>query len=161
MATSGKTAIPITHARREIGGVVRRAPEKSSQTFPVGALLIRSAGSIVMGATGTAQSTGLVGFAKNSGQNLTTNGLAKCEYFRFKAFQPIKIVLPGVWTGSAHRGVTAGFSMDTAGSVVLQTTAASVGTIISEVEWDSGVAVADGDSNVVVYFQPAQAALAE
>jgi len=159
-AVTGKTSTIPRIARRKVGAIVRRLPEASSQTFPQGALLIRTAGSIKMGATGTAQSTGLVGLARNTGQNLSTDGLAKCEYYAFEQGMAIKLTLGGTWTGSAHRGATAGLSMNTAGAVILQTTAASVGTIQSEVEWDSGVAVADGDVNVVVYFVPADTAIA-
>lgn len=160
MATSGKTSTIIAAGRRKVGAKVRRLPETSAQTFPKGALLIRTAGSLKVGATGTAQSTGLLGFAAQSGQSLSADGLAQCPYFAFEQGEAIKITLGGTWTGSAHRGATAGFSMNTAGAVVLQTTAASVGTIVKEVEWDSGVAVADGDVNVVVYFVPADAAIA-
>lgn len=157
---TGKTSTVPRVGRRKVGARVRRLPEGSSQTFPTGALLIRSAGSVVMGATGTVQSTGILGLAASTGQNLSANGLAKAAYFALEPGDAIKIVLPGTWTGSAHRGATAGFSMNTAGVVVLQSTAGNAGTILSEVEWDNGIAVTDGDVNVVVYFVPASTAIA-
>jgi hypothetical protein len=159
-AVTGKTAIVVKPGPRKTGAEVKRLPEASSQTFPVGALLSRTAGSLKMGSTGTSQSVSLLGFAIQSGQSLSADGLAKTPYYAFEQGKAIKITLGGTWTGSAHRGATAGFTMNTAGAVFLQTTAASVGTIVREVEWDNGVAVADGDVNVVVYFIPADAALA-
>lgn len=160
-AITGKTAIIPTPGPRKTGARVFALPEASAQTFPQGALLIRTAGSVKMGATGTAQSTGIVGFARNTGQSLSADGLAQAPFFALSAGEPYKLVLGGTWTGSAHRGATAGFTMNTAGAVFLQTTAASAGTIREEVEWDSGVAVADGDVNVVVYFIPATTAVAQ
>jgi hypothetical protein len=160
MATTGKTSTIPRPARRKVGAIVNSLPEVSAATWPIGAFLIRTAGSIRMGVTGTVQSTGLAGMACNTGQSLTANGLAKAAFYAFEQGRPIKMTLPGTWTGSAHRGVTAGITMNTAGVVVLQTTAGGCFTIDKEVEWDNGVAVADGDVNVVVYAIPLDAAIA-
>lgn len=161
MATTGKASTTPRPGRRKVGARVNALPECSGQTFPIGALLIRSAGSIISGATGIAQSTGLVGLAAESGQNLTTHGLKKAKYYAFEQGQAIKLTFAATWTGSAYRGATAALSMNTAGVVTLVTAGgSSAGIIEKEVEWDTGVAVADGDINPVVYFVPADAAIA-
>jgi hypothetical protein len=156
-AVTGATATIARPGRRKVGAKVRQKPEASSLTFPVGALLALLNGSVSAGSTGQLQSTGLLGLAINSGQNLTANGLKNCTYFAFEKGEAIKLTFAvSNWTGSAHRGITAGLSMDTNGSVVVKSGGASTcGTIIDAVDWDSGLTVgpvADGDVNPVVYF---------
>lgn len=163
-AVTGATAVIMRPGRRKVGAKVRRGPEASSQTFPAGALLVRTTGQFIgMGATSQNQSTGLVGFAVSTGQNQTTNGLNNAVYFAFEKGEPVKAVFSiASWIGSVHRGLTAGFYMFSNGSVVVKSGGASTcGTIIDGVEWDTGVAVADGDANPLVYFVPADAAIAQ
>lgn len=164
MAVTGATAVIARPGRRKVGARVRQSPEGSSQTFPVGALLCRLAGQwIGMGSTNQSQSTGLVGIAISSGSNRTANGLNNAQFFAFEKDQPIKLTFSiASWIGSVHRGLTAGFNMDSAGSVVVKSGGASTcGTIIDAVEWDTGVPVADGDANPLVYFVCADAAIAQ
>lgn len=167
MAVTGATATIGRPGRRKVGAVVRNEPEGSSQTFPAGALLVRTTGQwLAMGTTGQAQSTGLVGIAISTGQNLSANGLKSTPYFAIEKGLPYKFTFSiASWIGSVHRGLTAGISMNTAGSVVILSGGASTcGTIIDAVEWDSGVtqgAVADGDANPLVYFVFADAAVAQ
>jgi hypothetical protein len=148
--------------KRKTGGLVRQEPEGSSQTFPIGALLVRTTGQwIASGSSSQSQSVSLVGIAISSGQNQTANGLKNSVYFAFEKGQPIKLTFScASWIGSVHRGLTAGFFMSSNGSVCLSSGGASTcGTIIDAVEWDTGVAVADGDNFPVVYFVPADAAI--
>jgi len=164
MAQTGATATVARPGRRKVGAIVRQSPEGSSQTYPKGALLARVAASgIVMGSTAELQSTGLVGLAISSGQNLTANGLKNATYFAFeKGGAPIKLTFAvSSWTGTAHRGVAGALYMDTNGSVWVSSGGASTcGTILDAVDWDNGVPVADGDVNPVVYFVVADAAIA-
>lgn len=160
MATTGKTSTPPRPAQRKTGAEVGSLPEVSAATWPIGAVLIRTAGSVRMGVTGTVQSTGILGFAAATGQSLTTNGIKRGVFYKLEQGKKYKMTLGGTFTGSAHRGITAGITMDTAGAVVLQTTAGGCFTIDKESEWDTGVAVADGDVNVVVYAVPLDAAIA-
>lgn len=164
MAVTGATATVMRPGRRKVGAKVRQQLEASSQTFPLGALLVRTTGQwIAMGATSQAQSTGLVGFAASTGQNQTTNGLVNAPYFVFEKGEAVKATFSiASWIGSVHRGLTAGFYMFSGGQVVVKSGGASTcGTIIDAVEWDTGVAVADGDANPIVYFVPADAAIAQ
>lgn len=163
-AITGATATIGRAGKRKIGQRVRTALEASSQTFPLGALLIRDGTkNAAMGATSQAQSTGLIGLAASTGQNKSASGLATTPYVQFERDQPFKFTFSiASWIGSVHRGLTAGFYMDSAGSVVVKSGGASTcGTIIDAVEWDSGVAVADGDANPLVYFVVADAAIAQ
>jgi len=163
MAVTGATAVIARPGRRKTGAIVRSQPEASSQTYPAGALLVRTTGQFIgMGATSQAQSTGLVGLAVSTGQNQTANGLVNAVYFAFEKGLPVKLTFSiASWIGSVHRGLTAGFYMFSNGSVVVKSGGASTcGTIIDAVEWDTGVAVADGDGNPLVYFVPADAAIA-
>jgi hypothetical protein len=87
-------------------------------------------------------------------------------FFQFEKDQPIKLTFSiASWIGSVHRGLTAGLYMFSNGSVVVKSGGASTcGTIIDAVDWDSGTTigpVADGDSNPVVYFVVADAAIAQ
>lgn len=164
--TGALTIAPVAAGpgRRKTGALVRQSPEGSSQTYPIGALLARVAASgIVMGSTAELQSTGLVGLALSSGQNLTANGIKNATYFAFeKGGAPIKLPFAvSSWTGTAHIGVTAALYMDASGHVYVSSGGASTcGTIIGAVDWDNGVAVADGDVNPIVYFAVADAAIA-
>lgn len=163
-AVTGATAVIARPGRRKVGAKARRGPEGSSQTFPAGALLIRTTGQwIGMGATSQNQSTGLVGLAISTGQNQTANGLNDAVYFAFEKGEAVKLTFSiASWIGSVHRGLTAGFYMFSNGSVVVKSGGASTcGTIIDAAEWDTGVAVADGDANPLVYFVPADAAIAQ
>lgn len=163
-AITGATAVIARPGRRKTGAIVRAEPEGSSQTFPAGALLVRTTGQwIGLGATSQNQSTGLVGIAISTGQNQTANGLNNAVYFAFEKDKPIKLTFSNTsWIGSVHRGLTAGFYMYSNGSVVVKSGGASTcGTIIDAVEWDNGVAVADGDQYPIVYFVPADAAIAQ
>lgn len=166
MAVTGATATIVRPGKRKTGALVRGAAlvQGSSQTYPIGALLARLTGQwIGMGSTNQSQSVGLVGVAISSGDNKTANGLAFAHYFAFERGQPFKATFScASWVGSIHRGLTAGFNMDAAGSVVVKSGGASTcGTIVDAVEWDTGTAVADGDNNPMVYFVVADAAIAQ
>jgi hypothetical protein len=119
-AVTGATAVIARPGRRKVGAKVRQQPQGSSQTYPVGALLCRLSGQwIGMGSTNQSQSTGLVGLAVSSGENKTSNGLANAVYFAFEKGEAVKLTFSiASWIGSVHRGLTAGFNMDSAGSVV-------------------------------------------
>jgi hypothetical protein len=153
-AVTGATSSIPRPGRRKVGAKVRYKPEASSLTYPVGALLAQLNGSISVASTGELQSTGLLGIAISTGQNGTANGVKSGAYFAFEKGEAIKLTFAvSNWTGSAHRGITAGLSMNTANVVVVSSGGASTcGTIIDAVEWDTGVPVADGDINPVVYF---------
>jgi hypothetical protein len=160
----GSTATIARAGRRKTGARVFKSLEGSSQTFPIGALLARVAGSgIVMGSTAELQSTGLVGLAINSGQNLSANSLKNAKYFAFEVDQPIKLTFAvSSWTGTAHRGIAGALYMDTNGSVWVSSGGTSTcGTILDSVDWDNGVPTQDGDVNPVVYFVVAAAAISQ
>lgn len=164
-AITGATAIAPKPSRRKTGARVKYLPEFSALTHPIGALLIRTAGSIKTGVTGIDQSTGILGFAISSGQNLATttvSGQKKCAYFAAEHGQMYEAVFQTTWTASRDRGKTACLSMNTAGVVFVSTAAGSTCiSVIDAKDWDNGVVVQDGDVNPVVYFIFIDAAIAD
>lgn len=163
-AVTGASTLTPRPGRRKTGAKVRVLPEFSALTHPIGALLIRTAGSFKTGVTGLDQSTGIVGFAISTGQNLATttvSGQAKAAFWAAAQGDAFALVLNTTWTASALRGKTACISMNTAGQVFAATAAGSTcGTIIDAIEWSNGVPVLDGDVFPVVYFAISDAALA-
>jgi len=163
-AVTGLSTLYPRPARRKVGARVRSLPEFSALTHPIGALLIRTAGSFKTGVTGIDQSTGILGFAISTGQNLATttvSGQAKAAYWAAQQDEAYQFVLNTTWTGSALRGKTACLSMNTAGQVFVATAAGSTcGTILDAKDWDNGLKVQDGDVYPVVYFVLADAAIA-
>jgi hypothetical protein len=165
-AQTGTTSLPIRPSRRKVGAAAGDLPEFSAQTFPIGCALIRTAGSVKFGTTGFAQSTGLVGFAINSGQNLATttaSGQKKAVFFRAQKNETYEGVLNTTWTGSILRGATAGISWNTAGVGVIGTGAGASShlTIVDAKDWDNGVTVEDGDVFPVVRFILSDASIAD
>lgn len=166
-AQTGTTSLPVRPSRRKTGARVRQLPEFSALTHPIGAILFRTSASM-SGASvaGFAQSTGILGFAISSGQNVSTttvSGQPKAAYFVAEHGQAYELVLNTTWTASALRGKTAGISVNTKGLAVVGTGqgASTCGTIIDAKDWDNGAAVLDGDAFPVVYFVFADAAIAE
>lgn len=163
-AVTGATSIPVKPGRRKTGAKVVRLPEFSALTHPIGCLLIRTAGSYKAGANGFGNSTGILGFAIASGQNLATttvSGQPQVGFYAAEQGRAFKIVLNTTWTGSALRGSAVGLSV-TAGAVIVGTGqgASTCGSIVDAVDWDNGVKVQDGDVNPVVYFILADSAIA-
>lgn len=165
MAQTGTSYLPIKPSRRKVGANVVRLPEFSGLTHPLGALLIRTAGSFKTGVTGIDQSTGILGFAASTGQSLATttvSGQAQAAYWKAERGEKYEGVFVTTWTASRDRGKTACLSMDTAGKVVITTAAGSTCiTILNAKDWDNGAKVQDGDVNPVVYFMLADSAIAE
>ena len=159
--TGASTGVIPRPAQRKVGGLVRNFPEGSSQTFAIGAIISRGAGAFaVLGSSAELQSTGILGFAISKGSNRTTNGLNSTPIFVPEKGLAFRIAFQATWTGSAHRGLTAALYMDASQNVWVSSGGASTcGTIIDAAQWDTGVAVADGDVNPVVYFVLADTAV--
>jgi hypothetical protein len=158
MAVTGKTHVIVEPGPRKTGAKVQRLPEGSSQTYPRGALLIRSAGYISAHTTSNV-SVSLYGIAAKSGGNKTAVGLNNAAVFRFEPDQPFKIAISGALAES-QLGATLALSQDTAGKVFGITAAAasdsSVGRIVQFAEGFAG-----GDTNPVVLFVPLVAKIQE
>lgn len=162
-AITGKTSIPVEPASRKVGAKMLAVPEASALTYPKGDLLIRSGGFLTPAATGVV-STGMVGFAARSGQNLASDGAKKGSVWKTEKDKAFKIVLGGTWTETL-RGATGALSRGSGASIgaIRVTTgtavsASSGGYIIDALPWDNGP-VSNGDVNVVVLFVPADAAM--
>lgn len=166
-AQTGTTSLPIRPSRRKTGAEVRNLPEFSALTHPIGAMLIRTAGSFKANNTaGFAQSTGIIGFAVSTGQNVTTttvSGQPTAAFFAARHGQVYEGVLNTTWSAATLRGATAGLSANSLGKVVVGTAAgaSSCLTIIDAKDWDNGAKVLDGDVFPVVYFVLADAAIAD
>lgn len=149
MAVTGKTSIPVIPGVRKIGPLVRRKPEASAQTHPVGALAVITSGFAASAATGCV-STNIYGFFVKAGQNLAADGGANTAIYRAEQGKDYHAVLDGVWSNT-YRGATCAVSMNTAGAVILK-----VGTAVSA---SSAARIGDvvdgftvGDTNPVVTF---------
>jgi hypothetical protein len=151
MAVTGKTAIVVTPGPRKGGPKVLRVQEASAQTYPAGAILSKSAGSIVFHGT-SYLSVNLYGVALKSGLNLTADGLKSNAIFRFEEDKPFKAAVSGSLAAS-QLGATCAISQDTAGNVKLVTAAAASDSSAARiVEFAEGFVA--GDTNPVVFFVP-------
>lgn len=133
-------------------------PEASAQTFPIGAFLATSAGSLVGAATGGCP-TSFYGVAASSGQNLATDGAKPCSNFRFQTGPGFEFQMPlaGV-LGTANILGTAAVSINSAGVPIL-TTGTGVSNSSTVVVQRPAPGWNIGDTNAIVYFIPLQAAL--
>lgn len=158
MAVTGKTHIVVEPGPRKTGAKAQRLPEGSSQTYPRGALLIRSDGYIISHTTSNV-SVSLYGIAGKSGGNGTANGDKKALVWRFEPDKPFKVAISGALAES-QLGATLALSQNTAGKVFGITAAAasdsSVGRIVQFAEGFAG-----GDTNPVVLFVPLIAKIQE
>lgn len=153
-AQTGKTSIPIEPGSRKVGAVVRGRPEASSQTYPRGALLIRSNGIIQMHTTGYV-SVSLYGYAAKSGGNGSADGVVTANIYRFLHDEEHKIALSGTYTSTLDGGTIA-LSQNTAGAVVAVTATSASDSSVARI---AGVAPgwANGDVNAVILFVPLDA----
>jgi hypothetical protein len=158
MAVTGKTTMTVTPGTRKNGPKVLRVQEASAQTYPAGAILSKSAGSIIFHGTSNL-SVNLYGVALKSGLNLTADGLKSNAIFRFQADQPFKIAISGS-VAASQLGATIAISQNTAGQVFgLTAAAASDSSVARIVEFAEGFAA--GDTNPVVLFVPLAAKIQE
>ncbi len=158
MAITFKTNIPVEPARRKTGATLLSLPEGSSQTYPRGALLIRSAGLIIMHTTSNV-SVSLYGFAARSGGNATADGIRKAAVWRLQADTPFKAAASGS-VASGLLGSTAALSQNTAGKVFLITAAAaSDSSVVRLLDYAEGAV--SGDVNPVMTFVPITAKIQE
>lgn len=150
-ALTGKTSTPIEAGQRKVGAVVRAHPEASSQTFPRGALLIRSAGLIQMHTTGYV-SASLFGYAVKSGGNGSADGVVTANVYRFLHDENHKITLSGTYTSTLDGG-TCALSQNTAGAVVAVTATSASDSSVGRI---GGVAPgwSNGDVNPIILFTP-------
>ncbi len=158
MAVTGKSTIPLGPGPSKTGAKVVRFAEASAQTYPAGALLIKSAGSGQMHTTGLV-STNLWAIALKSGQNATADGAKTGAGVRFEAGAPYKGAVSGSLAAS-QLGNTAALSQNTAGAVFIITAAtASDSSMVRIQEFAEGFAA--GDTNPVVLFVPLAAKIQE
>lgn len=158
MPVTGKTHVVVEPATRKTGALLQSLPEGSSQAYPRGALLIRSAGFIVSHTTSNV-SVNLYGIAARSGGNATADGLKSAAVYRFQPNEPFKIAISGVLSNS-QLGATLAISQNTAGKLFgITAAAASDSSIARIVKFAEGFA--SGDTNPVVYFVPLIAKIQE
>jgi len=158
MAITGKTTITVEPGRRKVGAKMLPLPEGSSQAFPRGALLIRSAGFIVMHTTSNV-SLNLFGIAARSGANKTADGLVNAHVWRFTPDEEFKIAISGSLAAS-QLGATMAISQNTAGQLFgITAAAASDSSVARIVKFTDGFAA--GDTNPVVFFVPLIAKIQE
>lgn len=156
MAQTGITNVPMSPAPHPYA-FVQPLPEVSGQTFPHGCIVQQTAGSLA--GTGTGVLTSFWGVAVNNGQDLATDGAAKCAAFRFQKGPGHEFigVLVGV-LGTAHMGGTAAVSQNSAGIAVLTFgTGVSASSSVRIQRPAPGWAI--GDENALVYFIPLDAAI--
>lgn len=156
MANTGKTNTPVQPGRRKTGAHVVAVPEASAQTYPKGAILVRTSG-YVQSSTGACLSVNLFGIALKSGQNGASDGAKTASVYRFRDNEPFKATFAGTWTDTL-RGATAAISVNSVGVVQLKT-----GTAVSAssccVMQDVTPEFAIGDANPTVYFVPFDSAI--
>lgn len=158
MAVTGKTSIPVAAGRRKTGALVLGLPEASAQTYPEGAILIKSAGMIQMHTTGYV-SADLYGIGYRSGRNGTADRAKTNNFIRFERDKEYKAVVSGT-VASSQLGATVAISQNTAGAVVLVTAAtASDSSAARIVNFAEGFAA--GDTNPVMYFVPLSSKIQE
>lgn len=158
MAVTYKTNIPVEPASRKTGAVLQSLPEAASQTYPRGALLIRSAGYIQMHTTSNV-SVSLYGIAAQSGGNGSADGVKSAAVWRFQPDQPFKVALSGSLAAS-QLGATLALSQNTAGKVFgISAAAASDSSVARIVNFAEGSAA--GDTNPVILFVPLVAKIQE
>jgi len=157
-AITGRTSIVGEPAQRKTGAKMQPCPEASSQTYPRGALLIKSAGFVNMHTTSFV-SVSLYGLAARSGRNGTADGDKNANVWRFQADQPFKMAMSGTFTAT-NRGATAALSQNTAGVCFLVTaSSASDSSVVRIIDAVPPFTV--GDVNPVVYFVPLTAKIQE
>lgn len=158
MPVTFRTNIPVEPGKRKVGAVALSLPEASSQTYPRGALLIRSANLIKMHTTSNV-SVNLYGIAARSGGNATADGIKKALVYRFKADEAFKVAASGS-VASGLLGSTGALSQDTAGKVFLITAAAaSDSSVVRILDYAEGAV--SGDVNPVMYVVPITAKIQE
>lgn len=158
MPITGRSTIPVEPAQRKTGAKVERLPEASSQTYPAGCILVKSAGLVQMHTTSNI-SVSLFGVALRSGRNGTADGAKSQAYYRFEPNEKYKVAVSGS-INSSQMGNTIALSQNTAGQVFAITAAAASDSSVAR-----AVAFVDpfvsGDSNPVIYFTPLAAKIQE
>lgn len=158
MAVTGKTSIPLVPGPRKNGAKVLSLPEASAQTYPAGAILIKSAGMIQMHTTGYV-SVDLYGVAYDSGKSGSADRAKSNNFYRFEYGKPFKGAVSGS-LASSQLGATAALSQNTAGAVQLITAATASDSSAVRIEgFAEGFAA--GDTNPVVFFVPLYAKIQE
>jgi hypothetical protein len=158
MAVTGKSTIPVEPGPRKTGALVVSVLEASSQTFPRGAILSKSAGSIVFHGTSNL-SVNLYGIALASGKNGSADGAKTNAIYRFERDGLYKVVISGT-VAQSQMGNTLALSQDTAGKVFGITAAASSDSSVARmVKFAEGFTAAD--TNPVIYFTPLGAKIQE
>lgn len=158
MAVTGKPSIPVQAGPRKTGAKVLSLPEASAQTYPEGAILIKSAGMIQMHTTGYI-SVDLYGIAYRSGRNGSADRAKTNNFLRFESGQPYKAAVSGS-VASSQLGATVAISQNTAGAVFLVTAAtASDSSVARIVNFAEGFAA--GDTNPVMFFVPLSSKIQE
>lgn len=158
VALTGKTSIPVVPGRRKTGAKVLKLPEASAQTYPAGAILIKSAGMIQMHTTSNI-SVDLYGVAYRSGRNGSADRAKTANFYRFERDQEYKAAVSGS-VASSQLGATIALSQNTAGNVFLITAAAASDSSVGRlVEFADGFA--PGDSNPVMFWVPLTAKIQE
>lgn len=158
MAVTGKTTIPVEPGRRKTGARLVALPEASAQTYPAGALLIRSAGYIQMHTTSNV-SVDLFGIAAESGASGSADGAKVAKVWRFTPGAEFKAAVSGS-VAASQLGATAALSQNTAGALFLITAAAaSDSSVVRLLDFADGFAA--GDTNPVMYFVPLSAKIQE
>ncbi len=158
MAVTGATYIVPEPGRRKNGATALSLPEGSSQTYPRGALLIQSAGYIIMHTT-SCVSVSLYGIAARSGGNGTADGDKRALVWRFKADEQFKAVVSGT-VAQAIIHSTCAISQNTAGKIFLITAAASSDSSVARIV-DFAKDFTAADTNPVVLFVPITAKIQE
>lgn len=159
MAVTGRTSVPIEPGRRKTGAKLVMLPEASSQTYPKGALLIKSIGYIQMHTTSNV-SVSLYGFAARSGGNGTADGHKSALVYKINPDgAEFKGALSGTYTSTVN-GATCALSQNTAGAVIVVTAAAASDSSVARII-DIDRTFSPGDVNPVVLFSPLAAKVQE
>ena len=158
MPVTGRSYIVPEPGKRKDGAKLLWLPEGSSQTYPRGALLIRSAGYIILHTTSNV-SVNLFGIAARSGGNGTADGVKSAAVWRFTPDAEFKIAASGAVSAS-DLGATAALSQNTAGKLFLITAAAASDSSVARIV-SFGTGFAAGDTTPVVLFVPLVAKIQE
>lgn len=152
MAVTGRTTIPLVPVGEKVGPVVYKLPEMASATFPIGALLSKSAGSIRMHTTGYITAD-LYGMAISTGKNGSADGVKTNAFYRFQygAGKGFKIAISGS-LHSSQLGNTMGISQNTAGQCFGITATTASNSVARMVDFADGFV--SGDTNPVIWAVP-------